>query len=160
MIIRKFLYRIENLLLILPFVLLFIHRLIGGNTVLDIHLHDTYIVINDLPVFFISFWAIFIPYLLHFILRSNNKWTNGFSKFHVYSTVFIIVLIFILSYLFLNRGTQSHQLRSYYEYSSWSASYNFLSLVIALLCCFYILIQLSFIVFFIVQVTRKPNRNI
>jgi len=96
---RKFLFRVENLLLLFPLLLFVVPDVYIGNNALDIHLHDTYFVV-DLFYFYLALLILFlIPYLLHALLRYKQKRNAPICKLHVIITVFLVILFFVFIFV-------------------------------------------------------------
>ncbi len=93
---RKYLFRIENLLLLFPLLLFCSNNIFYSNSVLDIHLHDTYIVF-DIYYFYLGvFIFLIVPYFFHFFLRWIGKRNRTICSIHVFLTLALLILFFAL----------------------------------------------------------------
>ena len=155
---RKYLFRIENLLLLFPFLLFCFSEIFYGNTALDIHLHDTYFVISDAITFIPVFFVILILYFFHFVLRTTNRRSRGFCRFHVYVTICLCIVIAFLSYGMSYNGLAGAP-RRYYDMSAWE-SFSYFSNVQMATAVFYIaflLLQLVFFFYFLIKIIKKAK---
>lgn len=113
---KEFFLRIEHLLWLTPILLFVLSFLFVGNSAIDIHLHDTYIVLNDggVAILFIWLCIIIIPLIIHFLLRYYHRRNSLICTFHVIITVALMIL---LSSLVAYQGSVLMKPRRYYKYN-------------------------------------------
>ena len=156
--VRSFLYRIENLLLIVPVILFLLYQFFIGNSALDIHLHDTYFVMDTTIVLIISFVFMLVPYLFHFGLRLLGKWDKQICRTHVYATIFLFVLILLFCLLFINENSKLTP-RKYYDISTWElgSPSSFLNNASGIFIILFILLQLTFFIYSLIIGLKKAK---
>jgi hypothetical protein len=103
---KKYLLRIENLLLLLLALYPFIFRFLFFNTTQDIHMHDTYFDMhpnhhnNGFNLAFIVkhfYFLGFAAYILHPLIRLTNKRQKLICNMHIFLS--ITLLIALLSFI-------------------------------------------------------------
>ena len=154
--VRNFLYRIENLLLITPLFCVVIYQVFLGNSAFDIHLHDTYFVTNSTGVLIITLIVMAAPYLFHLSLRYSGKRNRQICKIHVYATILLFTLVFVFLMLFINENLEISA-RRYYDFSSWESKplFSFFSNAIGLFILLFTLLQFWFLVYFLMITLKK-----
>ena len=107
---KKAILKIENLLWITPLILGLVIYLIRGNDTIDIHLHDTYFIIDNPVIWLVFVWLALtaLPFLLHVIARSLKKRNQLAFKIHVLATIFLMICI-SFGMLFTVIGTRNGQ---------------------------------------------------
>ena len=148
---KKYLFRVENLLLLVPFALFVIDYFMYGNHPVDIHLHDTFFVIKSFFILVLGFMI--TPYLLHFFLRSYGKWNPVFCKTHIYGSIGLQVVVFILS---IDYSSVSKSPKKYYDVSAWDSFQNSNTLLVISSLLFLVL-QFLFVIYFFVRVFPKAK---
>jgi hypothetical protein len=89
--------RFENLLIFLPPVIAYLLCIFAENQYCDVVLFDNHFIISHLQAGIFWFSILFIPYILHYVLRKTNQ-SNHFILFlHVVSS---LMLIFSLPYIY------------------------------------------------------------
>lgn len=153
---RKYLFRIENLLLLIPLLSFCFYEIFNGNTAIDIHLHDTYFVINNFLAFVPVFAVMFVLYLFHWILRLTNKWQGKFCKLHVFTTAAVFLLIAVLLYDMSHYGLAGTP-RHYYDVSLIDefSGYSNIQKAAGLSFLVFLLLQVIFFFYFIMRVLKK-----
>lgn len=145
--------KMENWLLVPAFLLLvsffFLHRTI------DVHIHDTYYVITGS---FVAQWAaywVLLLFLLYKLLRKRHDTVNG-KLFRLHVTTTFIPLFFIL---FLGYITNS-KTAQYLDYSNWQQlEPRFQASTAMILTLLFLLSQVTFLLYFIIQLLKKPRLN-
>lgn len=153
---KKYLYRVENLLLIVPIVLFVVYQPLLGNSVLDIHLHDTYFVMDSTFLFNVGFVFLFILYFLHFILKASSKRNILICKMHVYSTILLQITGFILLGFTLSWYTMP---KNYFDFTSME-NYRKINRIYATLIFIFFIIQLGFLAHFFIAIFKKPSKKL
>src|SRR3954463_8897114 len=108
---KSFFLRMENWLLIVPFILLLIEKFFFAYQSVDLHIHDTYFVLPLYHIGFVLFLSLLIPYLCHCLLRTTKKRNGKVNAIHVSVTIFLLLYF---SYSFIS-GDQAP--RKYYDFS-------------------------------------------
>lgn len=93
---RKYLLRIENMLLSFPLSFLLLRNKFYTDGTIDVHLHDTYLVID--VYFFVGalLWFFLMPWFLHGILRWKQK-RNVICSLHVILTLLLFGYLLSIS---------------------------------------------------------------
>ncbi len=150
---KTLLLKIENWLFIGPLLLCFFSYAFVGESVVDFHVRDTYIVIGQGNIMNMLLWlSIFaIPILLHRSMRKKNGGNSKFSNAHVIISLLLMVFISL-------PATELHPMpRRYYEYAVWGSIGNYTSTycyqVISLLLL--LLWQVVFVVYGIVVLAKR-----
>ena len=147
--------KVENLLL-LPIVVLFVLSLLAGNSTLDIHLHDTYYVINNYNLAkWFTWWLVVMFILYKLIRRKQGRVDERWAVPHIAVTVVLIALMWFPAVM--DNGPMP---RRYLDYGNdmlqqmitWYRIIFIGGLVFAL-------VQLAFLVYFIIQLIRSPRPN-
>lgn len=150
-------FKIENLLLILPLILFLVDKIFNDNSIIDIHFHDTYIVVSNTVVFIVVFGLMSVLYLGHFILRTTHKRDINICKTHVLVSSFLLLLIFSLSYCFPDTAPILSP-KQYYDFSSQEiySSVSIFYKILAFAGLLYFLIHTGFIIYFCIRIFRAP----
>lgn len=112
---RKYLFRIENLLLLFPLLLLFSENIYYKDGAIDIHLHDTYIVLHISHLFIGIFLFFLVPYFLHTVLRWKGRRLNILCNLHIFFTL----LLFIGTAIFFMKADDINEMKQL-SYLIWS----------------------------------------
>jgi heme/copper-type cytochrome/quinol oxidase subunit 1 len=150
----KYLYRAENLLLLVPFALSVIDYFLYDNHPVDIHLHDTYFVIKSFFILVLGFMV--TPFLLHSFLRSYGKWNPVFCKTHIFSSIGLQILIFVLT---VDYSSFSKSPKEFYDITLRDTYQDSGAVVAIAVLFFFLLLQILFLIYFFIRVFQKPNRN-
>jgi heme/copper-type cytochrome/quinol oxidase subunit 1 len=153
---KKIFFRVENLLLVVSLLLVFIGNIVKSNTALDIHLHDTYFVTSHASLFISFFPFVCVQYGFHLLLRWTGKRSAAFSNTHVYGSIFLQILFFILSLCAGNYHLSSGKHDDFASADNLSF-YSTLNSLLALCLVLYLLLQLAFIIYFIVRMLKKAQ---
>jgi cytochrome c oxidase subunit I len=148
---KIFFSRIENWLLIAPLILLFIEWVFIGQSVFDVHLHDTYFVMPGSSPFILILLLLFIPYFCHIILKPKGQ---TIRIIHLISTV-VLILVFFISLKLIPTNP-----RRYYDFSSWNAykQFGIFNSFTALTIIAFLIAQLFFITYTIIRLLLN-NKN-
>lgn len=155
---KKFLLRIENLLLVAPLLSLLLSKIYFSNSALDIHLHDTYFVIDGVFIKLLFFLYTSLLYVLYLSLRLRRIKINFWVVIqHVIGTCLAILLIDLPVHYEGLAGIP----RRYYDYTTWN-SFKFFFIshwFISSACFIFILAQIIFIIYYISAFlfTEKDN---
>jgi hypothetical protein len=87
--------RLENLLMIVPAIVLVFANLLIKSAELDTHYSSTYFTFSFGNVSFFSWAMLIIPFILHLFLKQQNKGSQSFISLHI-----ILSLILLVSVLF------------------------------------------------------------
>ena len=145
---KKFLLRAENIMLILVFTGLSILEFFQTNSALDIHLYDTYYVINNIPFSLIFLTYSFIIYSSYFLLRNINRSVS--KPIALIQIMGILILIFSISIPNNIPKISNHPLH-HYDYSTWDSFKKFAALneLATIAAIFFIISQIVFFLYFI-----------
>lgn len=133
---RKYLLRFENLLLLLPFLLLLPGNAYYKDGVIDIHLHDTYIIIQSFHLFIGIFLFFLLPYFLHTILRWKKSRLTIVCNLHLFFTL----LLFIGTAIFFLKADDMNQMKQV-SYLIWTQ----------------LVLQCLFVVYFLTILIKKAR---
>ncbi len=140
--------KIENLLL-LPVAVLFFWSLGVKKSTLDIHLHDTYYVLEGASTLRILGGALLILLGMYKTIRSRHLSINqAFAVTHI-SVTSIILVVFFLLLPFAN------DVGNYLDYSNWNSYQNKMRWEVIAIISF-LFIQAVFFLYFIFQMVKKP----
>jgi hypothetical protein len=150
---KKFLFKIENLLLIAPLIFILVGKLWFANSVVDIHLHDTMFVIAVSHILWLLFLILFFYFSLHFLLR-NKKWRNAaICNIHVIGTVisFLVLAIFLVlpSSVPLNPDIDSQKIKRIISKS------NQLAYIISISWLIFTVFQVFFLFYFLITLIKR-----
>ena len=148
----------ESLLVIIPTILFLVARAFGKNTPLDFHLHDTYFIVDSTTAFIPVFVFMIIIYSLHIILRATGKWGGAFCKVHIYASVFLYLLIEVLSRWISYSGLAGAP-RRYYDVSVLDSFYFYsrTEITIVIILLLFLLLQFIFFVYVIIRLLKKAQ---
>jgi|GEM_PF-3620757 len=153
---RKNLFRLENLLLMVPLLVFCADIIIFGNRLVDIHLYDTYFVLSNTFVFALVFVCMITLYLLHFCLRVLQKRKVVISRIHVYGSLICQVLIFLL----LHQMSFSPGIARQYDDASSPKQFSAFNETLGYLFFIYALLQLLFFIYFLATIlVRKKSHS-
>ena len=154
---KRFFLRIENWLLIAPFILLLIERSFFAGESVDFHFHDTYIIIPGFYIGIALFLFCWIPYLCHFSLRRRKKGDKRILAIHVITTVLLLSALF--AYNLIDPGGKSSTMkpREYYDYSSWQSyrQFNDADIWFAIMFFGFVFIQILFMLYASIRLISK-----
>lgn len=86
-------YRLENLLMIVPAIVLLLANLIIQAADLDTHYSSTYFSFSFGNVSFFSWALLIIPFILHLFLKQQNIGNQSFIASHIILSLILIVVI-------------------------------------------------------------------
>lgn len=130
--------------------------LLKKDSIIDIHLHDTYFVVDIRYVFwFLAILSLFV-WILYF-LTHKILYSKAFTWIHIIVT--ILTLMSISSILYYVGNISTSEFRHLYDFSSWEVikSYNQYTKAIAISLSVLILGQVIFIVNFTTGLFRRRN---
>jgi len=141
---KKVFTRIENYLLITPVILLIIEWILVEESVLDIHLHDTYFVIPGSSLLILILLLLVIPYFCHILLKPKVK---PIRIIHLISTI-VLIVAFLISLKLIPTNP-----RRYYDFSSWNAykQFGIFNSLTDLTLIAFLIVQLLFITYTIMR---------
>ena len=151
--------KIENLLLLLPLLLIVVGEIFIANSTIDIHLHDTYYVVSPIPMALRFTGWLIILFILYKVIRKrhgsiNNKWAIP----HILiSTIFIGIILF--SYLFnpVPRRFLSNSPETVMQVATAYQRYNQLLIVSSII---FLSAQVIFLLYFITMMIKpRPSVN-
>jgi heme/copper-type cytochrome/quinol oxidase subunit 1 len=151
---KSFFLRMENWLLIVPFILLLLEKFFFAEGAFDFHLHDTYFVIPGLYIGIAILLFCWILYLCHFSLRARKSVNKKILVAHVVATVLLLSFFFVCNFVVTDFGNVTMRPRQYYELSSWQ-SFQHQSTWFAITLLGFVLIQVSFILYTILRLIVK-----
>jgi len=152
---KKFL-RIENWLLIVPVILLIIEKLVIGASTLSLHVSDTYYVFQHSYLSAFLFLFLFIPFLLHLILRISGKRDKIICALHVVVTLILLIFLYRLFYMHFFDSVMP---RRYFEFTDFGGhsfseqEYRYFSYLIFPFLAF----QVLFILYFFARLLFAKN---
>lgn len=112
---RKYLLRIENLLLLFPFLLLLPGNVYYKDGTFDIHLHDTYIILQTFHLFIGIFLFFLVPCFFLTLLRWKKSRLDIVCNLHLFFTF----LLFIGTAIFFLKADDMNQMKQV-SYLIWS----------------------------------------
>lgn len=136
---------VENWLL-LPVLVLYGWSLTGATSTLDIHIHDTYFVLDKVSILRILGSFLLIVFGLYKTIRYRHETINrNFAVPHILLTVLLTGLLLIP----VETEVQ------FVDYSTWHSYerkmfWSFIGLIS------FLLVQFIFLIYFIVQLVRQP----
>lgn len=86
-------YRLENLLMIVPAIVLLLANIIIQTADLDTHYSSTYFSFSFGNVSFFSWALLIIPFILHLFLKQQNIGNQSFIALHIILSLILIVVI-------------------------------------------------------------------
>jgi hypothetical protein len=137
--------KIENWLL-LPVLVLFCWSLVAYHYTLDIHLHDTYFILEGASTMRILAGYLLIMYGLYKTIRNRHQTIN-----RIFAVSHILISLFFTGLLLL---PFTREVR-YIDYSNWNSYQSKLNMG-AIAIIFYLLTQVIFLIYFIAQLIKKP----
>lgn len=148
---KNIIFRIENLLLILPGILALGEAIFMGDSTLDLHLSDTYFVIAHFNIWIFFFVLNMVPFGCHFLLRMKNKTNKWLSFIHVLLTCISLLCFLVFS---INKAGQP---RRYYDASYWESPGQLVGPINDLIITFsvFIMLHLLFILYAIIKLLFK-----
>jgi len=136
--------KIENWLLLPAFILLF-RSIIEPLQSFDIHLHDTYFVFDGVSLLRFPAYALLIIFGMYKTVRHRHENIDP-----VFALPHIVITILLTGVLLFPSTTG----KRYVDFTNWSTigfmQWNVLSFVA------YLLVQVIFLGYFVVQLIRKP----
>ncbi|MEO5563009.1 MAG: hypothetical protein ABIR18_06225 [Chitinophagaceae bacterium] len=148
---KRILFRIENLLLLVPLLLLLVQQLFFSVNTIDIHLHDTMFVVSTGYLLWILFLLMLFYYSLHFLLRIRNSKGSFGCNFHAGATAVTLVLIFVFPFL----SQPFDAITDYKEAEKVISSNSLLNYIAICVFLIFIILQGFFIFYFLFRITRK-----
>jgi len=140
------------MLVLIAFALL-LTEIFKNDSSLDIHLHDTYVIIDNSHISILIFAYTLFVYACYFVLRKANRAVHGIVALIQISGL----LLTLISELF---STQYEGLagmpRRYYDYSVWESfkTFAFINKTVTFLVLYFILSQLLFFLYFLIIITK------
>ncbi len=138
-------------------VALFVVSFFTPNDSLDIHLHDTYIIIKTAWLFWLGIIPLLTLWTLYYLTK-HLLFSKALMWTHILLT--IITLILLVSISFCSNSYYSElggMPRRYYDYSAWNnfSLYDNLTKVVFITVILLILAQLIYILNFILGIFRN-----
>ena len=150
--------KFEYILLILAGFLilagLFWPGLIGHSTP-DIHLHDTYFVIENFPVVASSIWYCIFLFALYIVIRRKTGNVNGIiALFHILITT-AVILIHVLKKIY----TYEPLPRRFLDFSGAYTSFSRAQTLLIVFTGLFVVVQFAFFTYFIVTLVQNNSKN-
>jgi hypothetical protein len=156
---KKVFVKKENWLLIIPFLIWLLEKIITGPSGFDFHLHGTYFVINNTYLGFIFLMLAVLPFISHWLLCKKQKGNKRILLWHIILTSIAVIVLFIFIRVIQTAYTGlAGPPRRYYDYSAWTGYLSFMSThqkVIVISVLLYVLLQLWLFVYTIVNLVRQ-----
>lgn len=140
--------KIENWLL-LPILILFCWSLAAAPHTLDIHLHDTYFVLDSAFTFRFLGGALLLLFGLYKTIRNRHQTIN-----QVFAAPHLLITILLTGLLLIPFATEVR----FIDYNNWSnwTSYQSNLLRPSIVVNAYVLTQFIFLIYFITQMVKRP----
>jgi hypothetical protein len=148
--------KVEHLLLV-PIVILMFVALYVHDTTLDIHVHDTYFVLDLAWIAkMFMYWLAFV-FVLYKVMRRRHKYVNRWWVIsHIGFTLLIMAMLWYYVFLF---GAPSNVERYYFPAANVPVlleKWSFYNTIIIIILLTFLLIQLVFLAYFITRLFRSP----
>lgn len=148
---KKTIFRIENLLLLVPVFLALYEAIFMADSTLDLHLQDTYFVIAHFNIWILFFSLNLIPFCCHLLLRIKSKANRPINFTHV-----IVTCGLMTGYLLSSVDSISklgEQPRRYYDFSNCTSAWQVVGHANYMTIIFFAftLIHLLFIIYAIIK---------
>ncbi len=147
-------FKIENLLLIAPFLFLFLLSTLMPNQQIEVVVFNTELILSSVELSFVLGLLTSVPFIFHYLLRKLNKGNQVVLNLHVIVSYIIIIALPIAYYnlpmISKNWRYDEFPLPVYEQWKSLMEIVNFLWEL-------YIILILLFIVYCIVTLNRKNS---
>jgi len=142
----------ENWLL-MPVIILYIWSFGLTGYTLDLHLHDTYFIVDGVSTFRILAGCLLLIFGLYKTIRNRHQTINqAFAVPHIFITILLTGFLLIP---FAIKFQDSASKVQYIDYSHWRSYES--NAKWALMAVFsFLLSQIIFLIYFVVQLVRKP----
>ncbi len=153
----------ENWLLIIPLSIGLLEQTVTGLFTFDIHLHDTYFIINNASTGFIFLIASIVPMFCHVFLRRQAKGSKRVLFWHILisCTCYVILFATMHWYQFLTTEGLAGMPRRYYDYESIFTKQhlvNYAVITVFFTTLAFVILQFLFLVYSVFKLIRKVNR--
>ncbi len=126
-----------------------------GNSTLDIHLHDTYFVIDNFPGAASSLWYCIFLFALYTVTRRKTGNINGLiALFHILITT-VVILFYVLKKVY-NYETLP---RRYLDFSGLYTSFSREQTMLIALMGLFVVAQLAFFTYAIVSLVQNNGKK-
>ena len=153
---NKYLLRRENVLLITVNFCVILNKFFIGESVLDIHVHDTYFIIEGLFSSFIIILYTLLIYVLYISLRRKNKMPSNIISFIQIMGLILFSLNDILKFSY---SSIIGMPRRYYDYSDSIKTFGIIDNTTNLFVFCFMLSQLLFLLYFLIVLGKQFLKN-
>lgn len=126
-----------------------------GSSTLDIHLHDTYFVIEHFPVAASSLWYCIFLFALYTVTRRKTGNVNGvIALFHILVTT-VVISFYVLKKIY----TYETLPRRYLDFSGVYTSFSREQTMLIALMGLFVVAQLAFFTYAIVSLVQNNGKK-
>ena len=149
-----YLFRFENFLIFLPPLIAYLLCIFADNQYCDVVLFNNHFIISHLQAGVFWFSILFIPYILHYVLRKKNQSNHFILFFHVISS---LMLIFCFPYIYWKLPPVKEEWRNLTlpppNFEQWE---NIIQQANNLWQVF-LIVQFAFIIYALTRIFKKRN---
>jgi cytochrome c oxidase subunit 1 len=128
--------------------------LLYSNKTIDLHIHDTYVVIAHTHVFWLLALAAFVFWIIY-LLADKLLYSKTLSWLHIIITILTLLIPGVSFYLLQRQSTLTP--RRYYDFSDWDSFMKFKEYdrILFITIGFILIGQLLFVINFIIGLFKR-----